>query len=94
MTQLSFIEISKETERLKRLPQSILVDFIRSLVAKSQKDYHELKMKTSMRVKASYNPEEDEDSFTISTYKKNELLKGENDRLHIEISTLQADYDK
>jgi len=47
-----------------------------------------------MRVKASYNPEEDEDSFTISTYKKNELLKGENDRLHLEISSIQAEYEK
>ena len=69
------------------MPITILVDFIRSLVSKSLKANEDLKHKLSMQVKAEYNPAVDEDSFTISTYKKNELLRAERERLIIETST-------
>ena len=44
-----------------------------------------------MQVKANYDPKDDEDSFTISTYKKNELLRAECDRLKVELISMTTE---
>jgi hypothetical protein len=68
---LSPLEVKKEEERLRRLPATILVDFLSTIVSKTFHAYEELKQKLPMQFKANYDPKDDEDSFSISTYKKN-----------------------
>lgn len=88
---LSPYEAKKEEERLRRLPVTILVDFLSTLVSKTFHAYEDLKQKLPMQVKATYDPKDDEDSFTISTYKKNELLRAECDRLKWELITMTTE---
>jgi len=68
---LSPLEVKKEEERLRRLPATILVDFLSTIVSKTFQAYEDLKQKLPMQFKANYDPKDDEDSFSISTYKKN-----------------------
>jgi hypothetical protein len=88
---ISPYEAKKEEERLRRLPVTILVDFLSTLVSKTFHAYEDLKQKLPMQVKANYDPKDDEDSFTISTYKKNELLRAECDRLKWELTTMTTE---
>ena len=88
---LSPLEVKNEEERLRRLPATILVDFLSTLVSKTFHAYEELKQKLPMQFNANYDPKDDEDSFTISTYKKNQLLRAECDRLKFEITSMTTE---
>ena len=70
---------------------TILLDFLRTFVGKSLRSLDELRQLQPMHFKAGYNPADEEDSFAISTYKKNELLRAERQRLSLELSTMQGE---
>lgn len=83
MSELSLLDNEREIERLKRVPSTIILDYIRTYVSKLINQLDDFKQGVKKEVF-----EEEDDDFTRRTLKRNEMLTLEKDRLALEVVTL------
>ena len=80
MSQILFLDHEREIERLKKLPSTILLDFIRSQVQRLINSLEDLK---GPKIQA-----QDTDDYTFNITQKNDFLLAEKERLTQEVKSL------
>lgn len=89
---MSEYEIDKEFRRLRKLPMTVVLDYIRSNVSRLFMQIENLN--SQLKTKVGQNSTEkqfQQDDFTLNVMRKNDFLLKEKDRLTAEVENLAKD---